>query len=50
MANRFLAGVAFAALVISVLSLFVALSGADVEPARTTADAVAAPPVAEADD
>ena len=40
MTNRFLAGVAFAALVISVLSLFVALSATDVQPAQDRADAV----------
>ena len=42
MTNRFLGGVAFAALVISVLSLFVALSTTDVQTARTTADVTAA--------
>ena len=49
MTNRFLAGVAFAALVISVLSLFVALSTTDVQPARTTAGAAAATTTASAD-
>lgn len=49
MTNRFLAGVAFAALVISVLSLFVALSTTDVQPARTTADVAAATTAASAD-
>ncbi len=49
MTNRFLAGVAFAALVISVLSLFVALSTTDVQPARTTADVAAATTTASAD-
>lgn len=43
MTNRFLAGVAFAALAISVLSLFVALSATEVQPARTAADVVTAP-------
>ncbi len=50
MTNRLVAAMAFAALVISVLSLFVALSGTEVETARTTADVAAAPTVAEADD
>ena len=49
MTNRFLAGVAFAALVISVLSLFVALSTTDVQPARTTTDVAAATTTASAD-
>ena len=50
MTNRFLAGVAFAALVISVLSLFVASSATDVQPAQTAADAVAVATTAGADD
>ncbi len=50
MTNRLVAAMAFAALVISVLSLFVALSATEVEPARTTGDVASATPVAEADD
>ena len=42
MTNRLVAAMAFAALVISVLSLFVALSATEVEPARSTADVAAA--------
>jgi hypothetical protein len=50
MTNRFLAGVAFAALVISVLSLFVALSNTDVQPTGTAADVVAATTTADGRD
>ncbi len=50
MTNRLVAAMAFAALVVSVLSLFVALSATEVEPARTTGNVAAATPVAEADD
>ena len=50
MTNRLVAAMAFAALVVSVLSLFVALSATEVEPARTTGDVAAATPAAEADD
>lgn len=50
MTNRLVAAMAFAALVISVLSLFVALSTTEVEPARTTADVAAATTAAGARD
>ncbi len=50
MTNRLVAAMAFAALVISVLSLFVALSTTEVEPARTTADVAAATTAASARD
>lgn len=49
MTNRLLAAMAFAALVISVLSLFVALSTTNVQPARTTADVAAATTTARAE-
>lgn len=50
MTNRLVAAMAFAALVISVLSLFVALSATEVEPARSTADVATAATTAEAHD
>ena len=50
MTNRLVAAMAFAALVISVLSLFVALSATEVEPARSTADVAAATTAAGARD
>lgn len=50
MTNRLVAAMAFAALVISVLSLFVALSATEVEPARSTADVAAAATTAGARD
>lgn len=50
MTNRLVAAMAFAALVISVLSLFVALSATEVEPARSTTDVASAATTAEAHD
>ncbi len=50
MTNRLVAAMAFAALVISVLSLFVALSATEMEPARSTTDVAAAVTTAGARD